>query len=56
MRFVESTTRILALLQEDGMGKGNASTGSHRFATLYVVVLPLLSLPNSHADTPSFQW
>ncbi len=28
MRFAEYATRILALLQEDGMGKGKTSTGS----------------------------
>ena len=42
--------RILALLQEDDMGKSKISTGSHRFATLCTVVLSLLSLPNSNAD------
>ena len=51
MRFAEYAIRILALLQEDGMGKGKTSTGSHRFATLCAVVLPLLSLPNSNADS-----
>ena len=51
MRFAEYVTRILALLQEDGMGKGKTSTGSHRSATLCAVVLPLLSLPNSNADS-----
>ena len=50
MCFAEYAIRILALLQEDGMGNGKTSTGSHRFATLCAVVLPLLSLPNSNAD------
>ena len=51
MRFAEYATLILWLLQEDGMGKGKTSTGSHRFATLCAVVLPLLSLSNSNADS-----
>ena len=34
-----------SLLQEDGVGKGKTSTGSHRLATLCAVVLPLQSLP-----------
>ena len=50
MRFAEYAIRILVLLQEDGTGKGKTSTGSHRFATLCAVVLPLalLSLPNNN--------
>ena len=48
VHFAEYATSILALLQEGGMGQGKTSTGSHRFATLCAVVLPLLSLPNSN--------
>ena len=47
MRFTKYATRILALLQEGGMGQGKTI---HRFATLCAVVLPLLSTPNSNAD------
>ena len=46
MRFTDYVTRILALLQEDGMGKGETSTGSHRFATfLACVVLCSTTVP-----------
>ena len=40
MRFAEYATRILALLQEDCMGKGKTSTGSHRFAILCATAVP----------------
>ena len=39
MRFAEYVTRILPLMQEDGLGKGKTSTGRHWFATLCTVVL-----------------
>ena len=52
MRFAEYAIHILTLLQEyKSIGKGKTNTGSHRFATLCAVVLPLLSLRNSNADS-----
>ena len=37
MRFAEYVTRILALMQEDGLGKGKTSTGRHWFAYCCVI-------------------
>ena len=51
MRFAEYATRTLPFLQEDGMGNGRTNSGSHRFATMCAVVLPMLSLPNSNEDS-----
>ena len=57
MHFAEYATRILALLQEDGMGKGKTSIGSLGLPPCLVCccVLPQRSLPNSNADS-IFQW